>query len=145
MNNKPIKIQELEIDNKVFSLICDVNIMQDGISRLRNEFDNAVYGYKHYRKNSDTILSPQDYQNNIDKFEEEIKKRLDENHVRKVFKRAKKKANGSFYKNRTYNEYTLRNARDTGSGTFNVYKVRYEVADDLTMLLTFHYTTEWWL
>ena len=53
-----------------------------------------------------------------------------------------KRKNGTFHKNRVYDEYVLKNAADNGSGAVNIYKVKYEVSNDLTIRLIFHYTKE---
>ncbi|MGB4462680.1 MAG: hypothetical protein WBI77_09765, partial [Tepidanaerobacteraceae bacterium] len=63
-------------------------------------------------------------------------------YVKNIVINAKKKKNGTFHKNRVYDEYVLKNAADNGSGAVKIYKVRYEVADDLVIRLVFHYTTE---
>lgn len=140
----PNPIHTIQLDGKKFIFECDVEQMKLGIESLRPELlaKGNRYGYQEYQGDPDVELTNEKYQANLDKFQLEFEKRLQYDYVKNIIINAKKKKNGTFNKNRVYDEYVLENAADNGSGAVNIYKVKYEVSNDLTMRLIFHYATE---
>lgn len=150
MRSNPKPVHTIELDGKSFVFECDIDALRKGIESLRNEFDGPSgkghgprgYGYQYYKKDPNVDLTEEEYQENIDKFLLEFEKRLTYKHVEKVVKKAVKKKDGTFNKRRVYNEYVLRNAEDNGMGMAKIYKLKYEVVDDLHIRLIIHYTSE---
>jgi len=150
MRSNPKPVHTIELDGKSFVFECDIDALRKGIESLRNEFDGPYgkglgprgYGYHYYKKDPNVDLTEEEYQENIDKFLLEFEKRLTYKHVEKVVKKAVKKKDGTFAKRRVYNEYVLRNAEDNGMGKAKIYKLKYEVVDDLRIRLIIHYTSE---
>lgn len=143
MRSEPENIFKIELNGKEFILECDTIAMQKGIDSLRDKFNNAPYGYQQYACNPEVNLTEKEYQANIDEFQEEFEKRLEYNYVKGIIDKAKKKKNGTLYKARVYDEFILGNSANNGSGATNIYKVKYQVVDDLVIRLIFHYATEY--
>lgn len=143
--SKPVKIHEIQIQGHKFILECDVSALRAGIESLRSKFDFPTYGYQYYKTSPLVEIKDEEiYQENIDDFLEELDKKLELKSFEKWAKKAKKKKDGTFWKNRVYDEYVLRNAESTGGADFKVYKLKYEIVGDTAMRLIIHRTSELW-
>lgn len=134
------EMERITIDGKEFVVECDVNLIGNGINSLRNKYNAATYSYFSYEDPEDP-LTEEEYQKNIDDFMNEFEKRLDSRYIREVIKNTKKKKDGSFYKNRVYDEFILNNAENNGMGLFKLYAIRFKTSDDYVIQLIPIYQT----
>lgn len=140
----PEPVHTIEINNRKFILVCDVEGLTKGIESIRDKFDNdrAQYGYQEYKGDPDKELTKKEFNLAIDDFYKEFEKKLDIDYAKKIVKKAKKKKNCTLHKNRVYDEYTLRAVANNGSGAVRMYTLRYKTEDDLIIRLEIHYSSK---